>query len=268
MNLNEGHMKNLRQISASLQPSWFTSWFDTNFYHQLYAHRNDREAMHFIDNLLPILQPSTNAKMLDLGCGAGRHSKYLASKGYHVTGLDLAGSSIRQAQRHRVDNLQFYQHDMRNAFGKNYFDYVLNFFTSFGYFDTEAEHTSVIQNISHSLKPGGIVMMDYINVAYASQHIVASEEKNIDGVKYYIARWMDEKHFFKKITIDLQAAHPFHFTEKVAKFQAPDFGKMFAANGLELQVTYGDYELNAFDVDQSPRLILIARKWSKSRLVA
>jgi len=263
MNLNEGYMKNLRRISAGTQPSWFKTWFDTNFYHQLYAHRNDREAVHFIDNLLPTLQPATHAKMLDLGCGAGRHSKYLASKGYHVTGLDLAASSIRQAERYKVENLQFYQHDMRVEFGRNYFDYVLNFFTSFGYFDTDAEHAKVINNISQSLKPGGVVMMDYINVAYASRHVIASEEKNIDGVRYYITRWMDDKHFFKKITIDLQAAQPIQFIEQVAKLQAPDFQKMFASNNLELQVIYGDYDLNAFDIDQSPRMILIARKGAR-----
>ena len=260
MNFNEGYMKNLRNLGLNANPSWFKSWFDTSFYHQLYAHRNDREAIHFIDNLLPTLQPSTHAKMLDLGCGGGRHAKYLASKGYHVTGLDLAASSIQQAQRNAVDNLQFYQHDMRVAFGKNYFDYVLNFFTSFGYFETDAEHSKVIHNISQSLKPGGLVMMDYINVAYASHQLVTSEEKNIDGVRYHISRWMDEQHFFKKITIDLQAAQPFQFTEKVAKFQAPDFEKMFASNNLELQVVYGDYDLNAFDIDQSPRLILIGKR--------
>jgi 2-polyprenyl-3-methyl-5-hydroxy-6-metoxy-1,4-benzoquinol methylase len=259
MNLNEGYMKNLRGISAGVQQSWFKSWFDTSFYHQLYAHRNEQEAVHFIDNLLPILQPSKQARILDLGCGTGRHSRYLASKGYSVTGLDLAASSIRQAECHRNDNLQFYQHDMRVAFGKNYFDYVLNFFTSFGYFDTDAEHNKVLHNISQSLNPKGIVMMDYINVAYASRHVVANEEENIDGVMYYITRWMDEKHFFKKITIDLQAEQPFEFTEKVAKFQAPDFEKMFSSNGIEIQAIYGDYDLNDFDIDQSPRLILIGR---------
>ena len=66
MNLNEGYMKNLRGMSAGIQQSWFKSWFDTTFYHQLYAHRNEQEAVDFINNLLPVLQPSKHAKILDL----------------------------------------------------------------------------------------------------------------------------------------------------------------------------------------------------------
>jgi SAM-dependent methyltransferase len=262
MNLNEAYMKNLSRITAGIRPSWFKSWFDSSFYHQLYAHRSETEAQCFIDNLIPLLEPSPQSKILDLGCGVGRHSKYLASKGFHVTGLDLAGSSIRQAQQSAGDNLHLYQHDMRVAFGKNYFDYVFNFFTSFGYFDSDDEDHMVVHNISQSLKPDGTLVMDYLNVAYAANNITPTEEKDIDGIKYYITRWMDEKHFFKKITIDLRSDKPFEFTEKVAKLQAPDFEKMFRVNDLELQVIYGDYELNAFDIDHSPRLIMIAKKQS------
>jgi SAM-dependent methyltransferase len=262
MNLNEGYMKHLSPITVGINPSWFKSWFDSSFYHQLYAHRSETEAQCFIDHLIPFLGPTPKANMLDLGCGTGRHAKYLASKGFCVTGLDLAGSSIRQAQRFAGDNLQFHQHDMRVAFGKSYFDYVFNFFTSFGYFNSAAEDHKVIQNMSQALKPDGVLVMDYLNVAYATNTMIPSEEKDIDWVKYCITRWMDEKHFFKRITIDLQSGQPFEFTEKVAKLQAFDFEKMFASNNLELQVIFGDYELNAFDVDQSPRLIMIAKKSS------
>src|SRR5690349_12033250 len=69
---------------------WFASWFDSHYYHKLYAHRDDAEAAGFIDALMARLRPERAAAMLDLGCGAGRHSRYLATKGYAVTGLDLA----------------------------------------------------------------------------------------------------------------------------------------------------------------------------------
>jgi SAM-dependent methyltransferase len=260
MNLNDGYMKNLSRLSAPSNPGWFKNWFDSSFYHQLYAHRSEKEAAHFIDNLIPILQPKEDAKMLDLGCGAGRHSKHLATKGFHVTGLDLAKSSIQQASRFERPNLQFFQHDMRIPFGKNYFDFAFSFFTSFGYFDSDAENRQVINNIAQSLKPGGVVMMDYLNANYASKGLMGNETKEIDGIVYHITRWMDNQHFYKKIAIELQSGKPFEYSERVAKLHISDFESMFSDHGLKLLDIYGDYEMNEFVLSSSPRLIMIAEK--------
>src|SRR5215470_2336385 len=117
----------------NINKAWFKHWFDSSFYHQLYANRDENEAAAFINELVNELEPAANARMLDLGCGSGRHSKYLASKGFDVTGIDLAGSSIRQAKRWETEKLRFYRHDMRVTFGREVFDIVFNFFTSFGY---------------------------------------------------------------------------------------------------------------------------------------
>src|SRR5687768_2142226 len=105
-------MKSSAELFTTSNPTWFKKWFDSSFYHQLYSNRNEKEAADFIDELLIKLQPSLNSKMLDLGCGAGRHSKYLASKGFNTTGIDLASSSIRSAEKFETPDLQFYQHDM------------------------------------------------------------------------------------------------------------------------------------------------------------
>ena len=260
MNLNEGYMKNLsgRTVGSN---GWFKKWFDSSFYHQLYAHRNEQEACDFIDTLIESLQPAPGSRILDLGCGAGRHSKHLASKGFNVTGLDLAASSIQIARYAENESLQFYQHDMRVPFGRRYFNYVFNFFTSFGYFETDEENYTVMGNIANALKPGGVVMMDYLNVAYSEQRIVPKEEKIIDGVIYHITRFSDEKHFFKKIVVDnIQKDGPLTYTEKVAKLRVEDFIALFSVQGLELQQVYGDYTLSTYNTKTSPRLIMIARK--------
>ncbi|HXL56976.1 MAG TPA: class I SAM-dependent methyltransferase, partial [Chitinophagaceae bacterium] len=142
---------------------WFKSWFDSAYYHKLYAHRSEKEAADFIDELITALQPDQHAAMLDVGCGNGRHCRQLAAKGFNVTGIDLAMSSIRQAKQYETSSLQFFQHDMRKPFGNNHFEYVFSFFTSFGYFKDETENQKVIRNMSNALKPGGRVVFDYIN---------------------------------------------------------------------------------------------------------
>lgn len=240
---------------------WFKNWFDSSFYHQLYANRDEKEAAGFIDALLEKLQPATGAQMLDLGCGNGRHCKYLAGKGFCVTGIDLASSSIRSAKKWETQQLQFHCQDMRMPFGKNCFDHVFSFFTSFGYFKTREEDDQVIRNIVSSLKHDGVLVMDYINSPHAANKLVPAETKEIDGVIYHITRRVDETHFFKKIVIeDIRPGKPFEYTEQVKKFSLDDFDQLFKRNGLKLQQVYGDYELNLYNRDSSPRMILIAEK--------
>jgi len=253
-------MNNSIDVRLENRAAWYKQWFDSVFYHQLYANRSEKEAIGFVDALLQELVPVANSTILDLGCGAGRHAKYLATKGFDVTGLDLAASSIRAANEYRKANLRFARHDMRDPFGKNCFDYVFNFFTSFGYFTNDAENHKVIRNIYQALKPGGLLVMDYLNVAWCEERLIAEEAKEIDGIIYHISRWTDEHFFYKKIMIENMPARQSEFVEQVAKFDLDDFNDMFERNGLQVQRVYGDYRLSGYHREQSPRMIMMARK--------
>ena len=120
-------MKNTIELKIDNNANWYKKWFDSVFYHQLYSNRSEKEATDFIDVLMDELKPAAGSTMLDLGCGAGRHAKWLSAKGFVVTGLDLAASSIQRAKKYEKTNLRFAKHDMRDPFGKNHFDYVFNF---------------------------------------------------------------------------------------------------------------------------------------------
>lgn len=241
--------------------SWYKDWFNSPYYHQLYFHRDDNEASQFINKLITHLNPPPSSRMLDVACGKGRHSKFLAEKGFDVTGIDLSFDSINDALKFEADNLHFYQHDMRLPFLVNYFDYAFNFFTSFGYFETEREHYNAIRTIANSLKQNGVLVMDYLNVHYAEDHLVHLSEKQIDDVNFYITKWLDETHFYKKIVIEDEGREePLTYVEKVAKFSLGDFNDMFAFHGLQIQEVFGDYQFSSYDIKKSPRMIMIARK--------
>jgi 2-polyprenyl-3-methyl-5-hydroxy-6-metoxy-1,4-benzoquinol methylase len=240
---------------------WFKDWFNSPYYHQLYFNRDEKEAAAFIDKLIAHLQPVPGASMLDVACGKGRHSIHLAEKGFDVTGIDLSEDSINEALEHEADNLHFFRHDMRLPFWINYFDYAFNFFTSFGYFKTRREHDNAIRTIAQAIKPNGTFVLDYLNVHYSEDHLVHKFEKEIDGVNYYITKWFDETHFYKKIQVEDDALdEPLIYTEKVAKFSLGDFTEMFAYQGLQIQEVYGDYNFANYDVKKSTRLIIVAKK--------
>ena len=240
---------------------WFKDWFNSPYYHQLYFNRDQQEAAAFIDKLIAYLKPPPGSRILDVACGKGRHSIHLANKGFDVTGIDLSEYSISEALKNESSNLHFYRHDMRLPFWINYFNYAFNFFTSFGYFKTAREHDNAIRTISQSLVSGGIFVIDYLNVHYAEDHLVHSFEKEIDGVNYYITKWLDETHFYKKIVVEDEALEePLVYTEKVAKFSLGDFTEMLAYQELQIQEVFGDYNFAGYDVRKSPRLVIIAKK--------
>ncbi len=239
---------------------WFKEWFNSPYYHLLYSHRNKDEALAFIKRLIAHLQPAEGSRMLDVACGKGRHSRALAKMGFDVTGIDLSLESINEAKESEDENLHFFQHDMRLPFWIRYFNYAFNFFTSFGYFRTVREHNNAIRTIARSLNTNGVFVMDYLNVHYEENHLEKGHEKKVEGVKFRIAKWHDEEHFFKQIQVEEKGVTRHVFTEKVAKFTLGDFTEMFAYQGLQIQEVYGDYKLSEYDIRKSPRLIMIAKK--------
>ncbi|MFI5130043.1 MAG: class I SAM-dependent methyltransferase [Chitinophagales bacterium] len=247
---------------------WFRDWFDSPFYHKLYFERDEKEAGAFIRRLVDHLQLKPGSRILDVACGRGRHSRILAAMGFDVTGVDLSPASIEFAKQGgqtgspgENDNLHFFVHDIRLPFWGNYFDHAFNFFTSFGYFRTAREHEAAIRTITRSLKPNGTLVIDYLNVHHAEDHLLPGVTKNYNGTTYDIQKWDNNSHFYKKIKIaDPSLTSPLEFTEIVTKFSLGDFTDMLSYHGMQVEEVFGDYDLHGYDVRKTPRLIVMGRK--------
>ena len=100
---------------------------------------------------------------LDLCCGPGRHAVPLAKQGFAVTGVDLTPNLLEQAKQ-RADAakvaVEWVEQDMREFVRPGAFDLILNLFTSFGYFQTEAEEMKTLKNMVESLTDDGVVVID------------------------------------------------------------------------------------------------------------
>jgi 2-polyprenyl-3-methyl-5-hydroxy-6-metoxy-1,4-benzoquinol methylase len=241
---------------------WFKNWFNSPYYHLLYSNRNENEAAAFVKKLVAYLQPLPNSKILDVACGKGRHSKALADMGYDVTGIDLSIESILDAKKGEADNLHFYTQDMRLPFWINYFNFAFNLFTSFGYFRTQREHNNAIRSIAQSIKQEGILVIDYLNVSYEETHFETLLEKKIEDYTFIVKKWHTATHFHKQIEVSCnQSDLPTHLsTERVAKFSVEDFSKMLLLQNMQIQIVFGDYNLGEYNINTSPRMIIVAKK--------
>ena len=238
---------------------WFASWFDSKYYHILYKHRDEVEAAMFLDNLIDELQMKQGSKVLDLACGKGRHSQYLNQKGFDVTGIDYSASNIEHCKQFENDTLHFARQDMREKFKSDYFDHILNLFTSFGYFDDDKDNLKTIEAITADLKSGGTVVIDFLNANHVLQNLISTEKKIINGIPFDISKKLEDNKLIKTIEINDQGESMI-FQEKVSMLTLEDFKQYFSIAGLDLITVHGDYNLSTFAADESERLILIARK--------
>ena len=239
---------------------WFDEWFDTKYYHVLYKNRDYNEAAQFIEALLGYFKMPSEAKILDLACGKGRHSIFLNEKGHDVTGVDLSEQSILAAKSHENDRLKFDVHDMRNVYRANGFDYILNLFTSFGYLDTKEENLKVIEAAIASLKSGGQFLLDFLNPYVVINNLVSAEEKTIDSLHFRIEReYTADEFIIKKIEV-IDGDETFHFQEKVKAIRRTDFLEYFQQLDLKVVDVFGDYQLSSYQKEKSPRLIFVLEK--------
>lgn len=118
------------------------------------------------DIIESMLKLKKRDQILDLACGYGRIAIELSKRGYMVTGFDLSQSFLELAKKAaKRENLtvQFIRGDMRRIPFEESFDYVINWQTSYGYFEKEEDNFSVLQEIYLALKPGGEFLLDVVN---------------------------------------------------------------------------------------------------------
>ena len=240
--------------------TWFSTWFDSPYYHVLYSSRDDHEAKGFIEALQSYLNIKPGAFVLDAACGKGRHAKMLQRLGMDVEGFDLSPSNIEQANKLANKHLHFFVHDIRSSLPKqDQYDVVFNFFTSFGYFDDPSDNLKSFQTFSGGLRSGGILIMDFLNPTYILANLVPEEKLKRGGITFHIKRWSEKGFLYKSIDFEDQG-QSYSFQEKVELISKQDFLHYASEAGLQFMNLVGDYSLAKFDDQTSPRMIFF---WDK-----
>ncbi len=251
-----------------MSQNWFEDWFDSPLYYELYAGRNEQDALLLLQAITRFL-PSPPARVLDLACGRGRHALNLAATGYQVTGLDLASSALEHARREAASrnlSITFVRGDMRQPLPGTY-DAVVNLFTSFGYFETPEENALVFKQVAAALRPDGVFIFDFLNAHAVRKSLVPYETGLWSGGRYEIERGIEEPFVLKHVTIHEQNAQTRHFYEKVHLLDDLWIVENAASAGLVLTAALGDYAGGPFNRDQSARFIGIFQAFGGNRPV-
>ena len=115
-------------------------------------------------------------KILDVGCGTGRHAIELAKRGYHVTGIDLSESQLERA-RHKASEhglvIEFLKHDARNLPFNHEFDTAIMLCEgAFPLMETDEMNFDILKNVTQSLRSNGKFIFTTLNGLFPLYHSV------------------------------------------------------------------------------------------------
>jgi SAM-dependent methyltransferase len=236
--------------------AWYRESFGTE-YLELYAHRDEGEAERHLELVERLFAAARPRAILDLACGAGRHTAALRRHGQRTLGLDLSlALLVHSPVRPLVAG------DMRRLpFVAGTFDWVLNFFTSFGYFAEERENFLVLQEVARVLAPGGGFLIDLLNLDWTLLHLKEYEHREEGGRRVEIHRGWDpaQRRLDKRIRVLEPGRQPRTFLESVRAYTRDEVVIGLRWAGLEVTDTFGSFAGEPYSRD-SERLILVARK--------
>jgi SAM-dependent methyltransferase len=236
---------------------WFQHWFDED-YAALYAHRDEAEARTAVATALRVAPELGAGPVLDLACGTGRHLAELQRANPAAFGADLSAALLRLAPpdlRSRLLRADMRQLPIRAGTLAG----IALWFTPFGYFD-DAANEALLQDMRGLLRPGGVLLVDYLNAAVLRSTLVAEDVVERAGLQVRSRRRIEGHRVIKEMELlRLATGEVRQAVESVRIYEPGEFEAMALRAGLRLRQALGDYQGSAFDED-SPRWIAIFEK--------
>lgn len=247
--------------------NWYANVFNEDYLRTL-PRSLPRQTMREVRFIIDKLGIQRGARVLDLCCGAGRHTVELSAKGYDMVGVDLSMFLLKRAldtATKKKLSIKFVHGDMRKLTFRSIFDAVFNVQTSFGYFD-DLTNFKVLQSIYASLKPGGIFLIETVNrdfimddmplrLFWMGDGCKVLEESNVESLSGVLK-------VKRSIVLDDNSKPPYEQTMSIRLYSTTEMRQLLSRAGFNVLELVGDFSLpdpRHFGA-YSPHNIFIAEK--------
>jgi SAM-dependent methyltransferase len=211
---------------------------------------------HEVDFLVELMDIPTNSRILDIGCGPGRHSLELARRGYYSIGVDISSEFIKYANRIATNQkikAEFLVADARELNLNQEFDGAICLCEgAFGLAGNEENHRKVLQGVYKALRSGALFVLTVVNALNLARNL--TDDSEFDP---YSCTVVDKENIIspkgetKEVSIFTTA-----FTFRELKF-------LLESEGFEVETAYGcsagEFGKNLLKVD-SMEIMMVARK--------
>lgn len=241
----------------------FESLFDRDDYLYFYEETlRSEDTPAQVDFLERELQMTAPMRILDVGCGHGRHANELSARGHTVVGVDLVQGFLDVAAeeaRRRGLSTQFLRGDARALPWEAEFDRVICLFDVLGFF-REEDNLAVLRGVARAMKPGGMFCLDVRNRDTMVRHLPPTTvlEKGRD--------LMIDRHHFDTVTgrlVDQRIIVRDGVTKSlpfsIRLYCYTEISALLGSVGLSVLRAYGDFRCAPLSLQHS-RMVVICRK--------
>jgi SAM-dependent methyltransferase len=244
---------------------WYVTYFGEEYFDIYGPMLSEERTTREVEGIEKLLALPPGSRVLDLGCGHGRHAIPLAQRGYQVTGQDLSEVFLDRARAEaqaRGVTVTWIHSDMREVPVADEFDAIISIFTAFGYFESDAEDQQVLQQVQKALRPGGYFLLDLMHrdavvrgfqpfdVSRRDDGLVVTEERHFDQLAGRTT---------VRVTLFYPDGRRNESGHVVRSYTLTELAGMLARSGLELRATYGGLDGGPLTLD-SRRLVIVAQK--------
>ncbi len=138
-----------------------------------------------VDHVVDALGLVAGQRVLDVGCGTGRHAHELARRGIVVHGVDISELFIEIARSGAPHGATFERADARTLVARDPFDAVICLCQgAFGMMTADGDDAAVIAAMAAALRPGGRLALSAFNAYFAVKYHVDADFDASSGVSH------------------------------------------------------------------------------------
>lgn len=244
---------------------WYaTSYFGADYF-LMHPEPPPEETLREVDQILAALELAPPARLLDFGCGWGRHAIELARRGYEVTGQDLSETFLTMARDRaaRAGVRPAWVHaDMREVPFVEAFDAAISINSVLGVLEGDEEDARAVAAVARSLRPGGRFLVDQVNREHLLRHYRPDHvHETEDGHLVIFRGRLDLRESLHHVTVTIIGPEGGRraYRHVFRLYTLTELARMLERAGLQVEAVWGGLDRRPYDLD-SRRMVLLARK--------
>jgi SAM-dependent methyltransferase len=220
------------------------------YYNLLYNDKDYLSEVEYIDGLIKKNSINFHGKILDLGCGTGKHANLFTQKGYNVHGVDISPQMVSEAKERYFENrkLKFYEGNITNFKNEHKYDVVTSLFHVMSYQNSNADFMGALKTAREHLNEEGLFIFDFWNGAGVLSDAPERRVKKLENGEISIERVAIPNLHVNENVVDVN--YTINVYDKINKLNSVIKEKhsmrYFFKKELDFYLDVGGFKLNSF----------------------